>query len=159
MVSRTVFGRPDSRAIGIAVLLLAACTVLAAPTHALECPAPQPLTRPGVLRETPAQIAGMSNLLATGDVSNRVTVIVRDLRARYPGVENAELMNYLMAAYCPIVARLSGLGETEKQARMDSFVSQITQLIYSASNPAQPAGVPRAMAFGPCSVHSRQELS
>jgi len=103
---------------------------LAGPALALTCPAPQPLTRPGVLRETPTQITVASTLLATGDDANRIAVLVADLRARYPGVENAEIVNYLMAAYCPIVARLSGLDETEKQARMDRFVSQLTQIIY-----------------------------
>jgi hypothetical protein len=59
----------------------------------------------------------------------QIRVVVRDLRARYPGVENAELINYLMAAYCSGVAQLTGLGEQEKQARMDRFVSQLAQII------------------------------
>jgi hypothetical protein len=57
-------------------------------------------------------------------------VIVSDLRARYPGVENAELVNYLVTAYCPIVARLSGLDEQQKQAQLDQFVGQIMQFFY-----------------------------
>jgi hypothetical protein len=152
-----IFSRPGPRAVGISLLLLAMYAALAVPAQALECPAPKALTRPGVLRETPAQITAMSNLLATGDVSNRVSVVVADLRARYPGVENAELVNYLMAAYCPIVARLSGLSEAEKQARMDNFVSQVAQLVYSAGDPARPAKKPSLMAVGPFSHDSRRE--
>jgi hypothetical protein len=97
---------------------------------ALECPAPQPLNHAGVLQETAAQTAQVANLLATGDDDNRIRVIVDDLRARYPGIQNAEIVNYLMAAYCPVVAQLSGLGQLEKQARMDRFVTQLSRIIY-----------------------------
>ena len=48
---------------------------LAGPALALTCPAPQPLTRPGVLRETPTQITVASTLLATGDDANRIAVL------------------------------------------------------------------------------------
>ena len=57
-------------------------------------------------------------------------VTVADLRARYPGVENAELVNYLMAAECSIVAKLGGLGEQEKRSRLDRFASEIAQIVY-----------------------------
>jgi hypothetical protein len=55
---------------------------------------------------------------------------VADLRARYPGVENAELVNYLMAAECPIVTKLGGLGEQEKRARLERFASNTAQIVY-----------------------------
>ena len=110
----------------LAGILLAPVTAVAA----LQCPAPQPLARPGILKETRTQTQVVATLLATGDDANRIRVIVDDLRARYPGVENAEIVNYLMAAYCPVVAQLSGLGEQEKQARMDRFVTQLSQIIY-----------------------------
>jgi hypothetical protein len=97
---------------------------------ALECPAPQTSTSPGVLKETPAQTQRVTSLLATGDDDNRIRVIADDLRSRYPGVQSAEIINYLVAAYCPVVAQLSGLSEQEKQARMDHFVSQLSQIIY-----------------------------
>ena len=63
----------------------------------------------------------VATLLATGDDANRIRVIVDDLRARYPGVENAEIVNYLMGAYCPLVAQLSGLGEQEKAGATRPF--------------------------------------
>ncbi len=108
-------------------------SVLAGPALASGCPVPHPLTRPGVLKETPAQITALSQLLAKGDLVNRVPEIVADLRRRYPGVESAEVTNYLMAAYCPIIAALTGLGEAEKQARMDRFASQLTRIIYAGA--------------------------
>ena len=111
-------------------IMIALVSALAMPAAALQCPAPQPLARPGILKETRTQTQVVATLLATGDDANRIRVIVDDLRARYPGVENAEIVNYLMAAYCPVVAQLSGLGEQEKQARMDRFVTQLSQIIY-----------------------------
>jgi hypothetical protein len=113
-----------------AIMIASLVPALAMPAAALQCPAPQPLARPGILKETRAQTQVVATLLATGDDANRIRVIVDDLRARYPGVENAEIVNYLMAAYCPVVAQLSGLGEQEKQARLDCFVTQLSQIIY-----------------------------
>ncbi len=111
--------------LGLANSLLAPPVALA-----MECPAPQALTRPGILHETPAQTQHTADLLATGDDDTRIHVIFDDLRARYPNVQNAEIINYLMAAYCRVVAQLSGLSEQEKQAKMDRFVSQLSRIIY-----------------------------
>jgi len=97
---------------------------------ALECPVPQPLSHPGILKETPDRIAQVENLLSSSDDENHVQVVVNDLRQRYPGVENAEIINYLMTAYCRVVAGLSGLDSQEQKARMDRFASQLSQIIY-----------------------------
>jgi hypothetical protein len=109
---------------------LASSLLVPSAAHALGCPAPEALSSPGVLKETPAQTQRVTDLLATGDDDNRIHTIADDLRARYPGIQNAEIINYLMAAYCRVVAQLSGLGEKEKQARMDRFVSQLSRIIY-----------------------------
>jgi hypothetical protein len=97
---------------------------------AFQCPAPERLTRPGLLKETPTQLRVASNLLASGDEQNRIGVIASDLRVRYPGVEKAEIVNYLMEAYCPLVSRMDNLGEREKQARMDQFTSEVARIVY-----------------------------
>lgn len=138
-MGRMISRRSGPRAACAFLFLLAASQALAVSTPALECPVPQPLTGPGVLRETPARVTEVSNLLTTGDVGNQYTTIAAELRVRYPGVENAELVNYQTATYCPIVARLSGLSEAETQARMDAFVSRLARLINAAAEPAQRA--------------------
>ena len=81
------------------------------------------------------QTERLADLSATGDVGNRIPVIVGDLRKRYPGVENAEVMNYLETAFCPIVAGLTGLSDAEKPARMYRFVFGIRLKIYSEVDP------------------------
>lgn len=53
-------------AVGIASMVL----VLVAPVLALECPKPQPLSRPGILKETRTQTQVGATLLATGDADN-----------------------------------------------------------------------------------------
>jgi hypothetical protein len=108
----------------------AAWLLLAAPCIALECPTPQPAGTPSAIEETPAQIRELSQLLASGDLGNRFPVLVHDLRGRHPDVPASELVNYLVTAYCPVVNSLTGLGDAEKQARLDAFASQVSQLVY-----------------------------
>ena len=122
-------GRRLAKAIGCIVVVASLALAPMTRALALECPAPQPLTRPGIIKESPTQIATVENLLATGDDDNRIHIIMNDLRARYPGVENTEIINYLMSGYCRVVAQLSGLDDQEKQARMDRFVSRLSQMI------------------------------
>lgn len=114
---------------------LATCLLLPLPALAFECPVPQPLHGPAVLKETPARTQALSELLASGDLGNRVPMIVQDLRHRYPGVGDAEVSNYLMRAYCPIIAQLSGLSDAEMRARMQRFGSEIRAAIYSEAEP------------------------
>jgi len=97
---------------------------------ALECPAPRPAGAPGTIQETPAQISELSQLLASGDLGNRIPVFVNELRSRHPNVPTGELVNYLVTAYCPVVNRLTGLSNGEKQARLSAFVSQVVQAAY-----------------------------
>jgi hypothetical protein len=113
-----------------ALIALLAGSTLIAPASALDCPTPQPLERPGVLKETRAQIEETGQMLSSGDLGQQVQAIVTDLRSRYPHAENAELVNYIVTAYCPVVDRLTGLSEPEKKAKMDNFVMQLMQKIY-----------------------------
>lgn len=117
--------RPSS-----AMIALLACLWHAAPALALECPTPQPLAKPGVLAETPAEIAQAGKTLSSGDVMSQALTIVADLRKRYPRAESAEIANYLIAAYCPVVAAKESLSEPEKKASMDAFVSRLMKAIY-----------------------------
>ena len=111
----------------LAALLAAS---LAWPASALECPAPRPVAKPGVLQETAAQIEETGKMLSSGDLGQQTKAIVAVLRSRYPQAENAELVNYLITAYCPVVAGLPQISEAEKKARLDQFVGQLMQKIY-----------------------------
>ncbi len=121
--------RLTARLLGLLAAGLVVLGFCPASAGAFECPAPQDQHGPGLLGETPAQVHGTASLLASGDAGNRVPEIVADLRKRHPGVQNAEIMNYLVAAYCPVVARLSGLGDAEKQSQVDQFAEQAGQVV------------------------------
>lgn len=119
------------------LLVLCAASLWAAQAMAFECPTPQRLSHPGVLRETPAQTRQLEAVLGDGDTGNHVPVIVDDLRRRYPGVANAEIRNYLITAYCPVVAQLSGLDDAGKRARMTRFDGEISRAIHSTAAAGQ----------------------
>jgi hypothetical protein len=111
-------------------VVTAALLLSAAPCMALECPSPQPAGVAGTIQESPAQISELSQVLASGDLGNRIPVFVHSLRSRRPNAATGELVNYLVTAYCPIVNSLTGLIEGQKQARLSAFVSQVVQAAY-----------------------------
>jgi hypothetical protein len=91
---------------------------------------PQPVNGPGILKESRVQISETGSFLASGDSVNRAPEVVADLRKRYPGVSDAEIENYLVAAYCPVVAKLNGLSVAERKARIDRFAHQASVAVY-----------------------------
>lgn len=101
-----------------------------AAAESMDCPIPQAMHGPGVLKESPAQIAETGSLLASGNSLNRAPEVVADLRKRYPGVSDAEIENYLVTAYCPVAARLNGLSVAEQRARVDQFAHQASVAVY-----------------------------
>ncbi len=118
---------------GLGLVLMSAATLWAAQAMAFECPTPQPLSHPGILRETSAQTRQLEAVLADGDASNHIPIIIDDLRRRYPAVQNAEIRNYLITAYCPAVAQLSGLNDATKRARISQFVTDIDHVMQAGT--------------------------
>ncbi len=113
--------------LGMAVVVIALGT--GEPARALECPVPETQNNQHVLRETQAQIKELSELLASGDVANRLGVIVRGMRQKYPAVTDAELVNYFLTAYCPDINAMDGLSEDEKKTQLEQFSSQVFQAV------------------------------
>jgi hypothetical protein len=116
--------------IAFAIGLAYAGLVLPAVAQSMDCPIPQPLHGPGVLKESPVQIAETGSFLTSGDSVNRAPEVVADLRKRYPGVSDAEVENYLVSAYCPVAAKLNGLSVAEQRARVDRFARQASVAVY-----------------------------
>jgi hypothetical protein len=114
-------------ALGGAVIVGLATT---SPAQALQCPTPHSVAGPGVLKETPEQIASLSRALSTGDLAIDLPMIISDLRARYPGAQPGEIMNYLIAAYCSAVAQTPGLSESRQQSLMDQFTHQVSGILF-----------------------------
>jgi hypothetical protein len=81
------------------------------------------------LKETAAQRDGVTQAPRGPELENTILLIVNDLRKRYPAANTPEIVNYLLTAYCPIIANDTGLSESEKRARMDHFSSQVDQIV------------------------------
>ncbi len=56
-----------------------------------------------------------------------VSEIVGRLKRDNPGVRDAEVTNYLVTLYCPVVDRNHSLSEEEKRARLLAFSSRVMQ--------------------------------
>jgi hypothetical protein len=65
---------------------------------------------------------------------NRTRALVTALRASNSSISNADLSNYLVAAYCPVIANQSGLSKAEKEAALENFIAG-AQPIITASAP------------------------
>jgi hypothetical protein len=123
----------------IPVLAAIAGLTLAPPSLAFECPEPQAAGRPcrrprpgpqaqtggGAIQESGAEIDRLSDLLRAGDLDNRLQVIARDLKDKYASADQMELTNFMVSAYCPVVAEDRGLSDSEKDARLAAFSQQV----------------------------------
>ncbi|GAJ00645.1 unnamed protein product, partial [marine sediment metagenome] len=93
-------------------LLITAAILIALPgenAFALECPLPQTGTVAGTLPQSAQDITETGTRLAHGTAGNAVNEIVFELKRKYPDASTEEIVNYLITAYCPVVARKSGL--------------------------------------------------
>ena len=98
--------------------------MLVAAAIAFECPRTEK-TGPGVLQETKRdeQAQALSQMLASGNVEDAIGVYVNDLQKRYPQASDTELVNYLVGAYCPVVASMSDLSDAQKTGCVEHFAA------------------------------------
>jgi hypothetical protein len=94
------------------------------PAMGFECPEPQARTGAGVIEESQAEIDRLSAMLRTGDLDNRLELLARDLKDRYATADKAELTNFMVSAYCPVLAE-EGLSDSEKDAKLTEFGQQV----------------------------------
>jgi hypothetical protein len=105
-------------------LLMTGC---AKKTADLQCPLPKSGAATGSLRETPTQIASTAEELATGS-TNEINIVIAALRKRHPGASQAEVVNYLVTAYCPKIKSNPALDRSQKQKAMMSFSRRVYQI-------------------------------
>ncbi|RBP12828.1 hypothetical protein DFR50_11317 [Roseiarcus fermentans] len=120
------------RAIACAVLaaLFAGTALGAASAGEFACPVAQPSGAPGVIRETPAAIDLLAPVLTGADVTSQIPAIVDGLRKRYPAARSDEIVNYLITAYCPNVAKVPDLSDAEKTQRVEAFSKAVLAVLY-----------------------------
>ena len=95
---------------------------------AFECPRPEK-TSPGVLQETKQDEQSLAQMFAGGDIENKIGIAVANLQRNYPQASDTEMVNYLVGAYCPVVARMTGLSETQKTAKVEHFAATLFELL------------------------------
>ncbi len=115
---------PRILACGLALALLG----FGAHAFAFECPEPQGAS-PFELKETKQQQRQLSQLLATGDLENRLGEIIAGLRKRHPDAPRYEIVNYLVGAYCPVVKAMPDVSDAAKTQKIAQFAETAFDLI------------------------------
>lgn len=116
-------------ALALALFAFCALPARAAEGGAFTCPAPQAATTGSAIQETPAEIAGVTSALAGPERENAIRVVADKLKKAHPQATKNEVINYMLTAYCPLVAKDTGLSQSEKRGRMDRFASQVRKML------------------------------
>ncbi len=96
---------------------------------ALDCPTPQTGAEAGTLPQSAKDISETSTRLAFGTTGNAVNEVIFDLRKKYPKANEEEIINYLITAYCPVVARKTGLSADQATDELKQFSAQVRSLV------------------------------
>jgi hypothetical protein len=115
------------KAVVLLLLLMILLVGLTASGHAagLECPEVGPGAVPDLLAD-PTQ----AKLVTSGDsveVANEIRYLTNRLQIEVPNISDTELTNVMIAAYCPAVAKVSGLSSAERWRRMRQFDALLQQ--------------------------------
>jgi len=98
---------------------------------ALECPV-QPIAA------GTAQARDISAVIPAGDALDDVAKLNTAVTAlRQQGVSQAVIIDNLIAAYCPTVARNASLNEQQKAAKVRRFASQMVRTVYGLGSAEQ----------------------
>ncbi|MFO0997870.1 MAG: cytochrome c [Alphaproteobacteria bacterium] len=102
--------------------------------RAFECPrvsttgAVNAIADPGFL--------GIMNSITDENIDNKTEELFRQLKTSQPGISDTDLVNTMLAAYCPVVAKSTGLSYTAKRARLTRFTSSVERLLSASDMPA-----------------------
>jgi len=128
-----VFCKRQWNRIGFAIALFALLCCSAAQSYTaenLECPEIGPGRVPDLIGDA---IGG--GLFATEnriELANEINDAINRLQVSDPNISWSDVQNVLIAAYCRVVARETGLAATERWGRMRQFVSALEQQTGSA---------------------------
>ena len=111
------------KVIRIALVASLALALGGGAASALECPALQSLDGSSAAPDLKGQ-------LASKDVIAQVPGILGALHQQFPSVSKALLVNYLIAAYCPVVKADAALSDEEKMAKVREFADKVVSSAY-----------------------------
>jgi hypothetical protein len=109
-----------TRCTGVALLVVIGLGGTGRLAGAFECPAPHPTATQSAIKQTEPEILEYSNLLAKQG-TGVVPEIIAQLKKRHPRFSDAEITNFLVTIYCPVVNQNGDLGDDQKRARIMAF--------------------------------------
>jgi len=83
-----------------------------------------------------------ANILASGtdaDMVNRITSVIQQIRTDNPDAATTDIVNTMVAAYCPTVANTTTLSRSEKFDRLADFNTNVGRLLQETSAPEGPS--------------------
>jgi hypothetical protein len=116
------------------VVLLCCSTGQSYGADTLECPEIGSASVPDLIGD--ASGAGLFATESRVDLANEINESINRLQIASPSISWTDVRNTLIAAYCRVVARKSGLTATEKWGRMRQFESILEQQIAANMMPA-----------------------
>ncbi|UPJ56921.1 hypothetical protein [Bradyrhizobium sp. 192] len=94
------------------------------PAAALECPVYHPSGTDAAIKETRVQTESFQAMLAArGDRATHS--IVSSVRMAHPNASAAQITNFVLTLYCPLVRNNAALPEDQKRARLKSFSAEL----------------------------------
>src|SRR5689334_7144005 len=109
-------------------LSLTLCAFLALPALGagqFQCPS---FSRPN----NPAKLEQIRGLLPNADTMTNIDQLSATIASlRRDGMSKSLIIDHLVGAYCPMVAREAAVDDTEKADRVRRFSGQVTRLVYS----------------------------
>jgi mono/diheme cytochrome c family protein len=97
------------------------------------CPKIPTTSGPATLPDAGSGVYDMLVGANAATIVNRVDEIVAGLRAQ--NIDQALIVDTLLAAYCPVVAADTGLTSGQKKSRIDDFRQQVTRLVFPDAQP------------------------
>jgi hypothetical protein len=90
-----------------------------------ECPSPFKPNTPSKLEEIKGLLPNVNAMADIGQLNVTIDTLRRE------GMPKNLIIDHLIGAYCPMIAREASLTESEKAALVRRFSGQVTQLVYS----------------------------
>jgi mono/diheme cytochrome c family protein len=100
-----------------------------AASDAFGCPHVSPTGGTAALTDPGNDLLNIMTGATPATLPNRTRALVAALKANNSSISDADVTNYLVAAYCPVIADETGLTRSEKQAALQDFIAGAEPLI------------------------------
>ena len=109
----------------LCLTLLSLTLVPAVAAETFECPSPFKPNTPAKLEEIKGLLPNINAMADMGQLNVTIETLRRE------GMPKNLIIDHLIGAYCPMIAREASLTESEKAALVQRFSGQVTRLVYS----------------------------